>query len=480
MNVHGLRATGLRAGLIAVSLSLPLALGAAAAQAACSDPALEVTSEGAKTGEKVAFTITDATPGSEYLLKVGDSELNAGTASADTVSDSFKMPDLGGKGRPVNVQAVLAHDECENSPWKIVQPIAYTVPAAQKKENQERAIQKVLGQNPGAKQIANLKKQQEKQRRQAAKREKTLKAAIKKRQAEQKRRVAAQKRKAKANQERQKRAQAKKKKALEEALRRRQRQQEAQQPAAKKPESPASLERARDRRGSGDSSKAFVALGALYAIIGGLGGGGFLLWRRSGRGVPMSRREADAADAAGAAPPPVPEFGETTGAPPARSGLLLESEKQELEASRSSVGEELDAARKSPEPDDFDYLAPVGGNVDGQSSSPEKDGATDIASEKVPAQAGTDSDKEKLEAELRRILTDAGVDAELEGIVADAQAEAERRGVRLDADLMMQLLCDDVDNSAKLSGSAEGELRTKLQEIVAEEKERVALQHPER
>jgi flagellar biosynthesis GTPase FlhF len=475
MNVHGLRATGLRAGLIAVSLLLPLALGTPGAQAACGDPALEITPDGAKAGEKVAFTITDATPGGEYLLKVGDSELNAGTASDTTVSDSFKMPDLGAKSRQMNVQAVLAHDDCENSPWKLVQPIAYTVPAAKRKADQKEAIEKALGQSPGAKQIANLKEQRANERRNARKRERALKNAIKKRQAEQKRRVAAQKRKAKANQERQRRAQARKKKTLEEALRRRQRQQEARQPEAKKPQSPAAQDQARDRRGGGDSSKAFVALGLLYALIGGLGGGGFLLWRRSGRGVPMSRREADAA------PPPVPEFGETTGAPPVQSGLLLESEKQELDASPASSAEELDAARKSPEPDDFDALTRAGGTLDGQGAGLEKDVSAHTPLEKPASEhLGATSDKEKLEAELRRILTDAGIDAELEGILADVQAEAERRGVRLNADLMMQLLCDDVDNSAKLSGSAEGELRSKLQEIVAEEKERVALQHPER
>lgn len=471
MNVHGLRATHLRAGLIAVSLLLPLALGTAGAHAACSEPELEIAKTNAQAGDTVAFSITGATPGTEYLLKVGDSELNAGTASATTVSDSFKMPDFGAKGRQANVQAVLAHEQCENSPWKLVQPITYRVPAAKKKAAENKAIQKAIGGPPGAKEIANLKAQRAKERRAALKRERALKAAIKKRQAAAKRRGRAQKLKAKAAQEKQRQAAARRKKELEQALRRRQRQQQAKQDAAKKPNAQTTNDAQSDRGGSGDSSKAFIALGALYVLIGGLGGAGYLLYRRSGRDIPMSRREAEAVT------PLIPQFGETTGGDEAplslggkgRAPARLAAGDVELEGEpATSQPEELAAATPSSASEEPTVASPAS-KLDGASHAPGLNGE----------RAASVSDKDKLEAELSRVLTDAGIDAELEGIVADAQAEAARRGVPMNADLMMQLLCDEVDSSAKLTGTAEGELRSKLQEIVAEEKERVALQHPE-
>jgi hypothetical protein len=453
MSVHGLRASSRRAGFIAVSLFLPLAVGTAGAHAACNDPELQISRETAKAGDKVAFSISDTTPGTEYLLKVAESELNAGTATGSSVTDTFKMPDLGANGRGANVVAILDNEQCENGPWKLVQAMTYAVPAASKPAQQKQNA----GPAPGAnKQLANFKAQRAKERQAALKREKALKKALKKRQAAAKHRAKLQKKQARQAKQRQQRQRAKRKKAFEKALLARQKAQKekAKEAQAKQPKGSGD-KTAQDRpRGDGDSSKAFIALGLLYTLIGGLGGGGFLLYRRSGRGIPMSKREADAA----AAPPPIPEFGETTGATAVRPGV-------------PALGaDELDAEPKAPEPDDFDSLAPAAARRNGPSAASEK-AAVDGAAETLPDnETEAASDKDKLEAELRRLLTDAGIDAELDGIVADAQAEAERRGVPMDADLMMQLLTGGGDSSAS-------ELKAKLQEIVAEEKERLALRH---
>jgi hypothetical protein len=75
----------------------------------------------------------------------------------------------------------------------------------------------------------------------------------------------------------------------------------------------------------------------------------------------------------------------------------------------------------------------------------------------------------EVEQELQRILTEAGVEAELQGILADARNEAERQGVAFDPDLMLQVLCDELNGSAKLSDDKREQLRTMFATIIAEE-----------
>jgi hypothetical protein len=75
----------------------------------------------------------------------------------------------------------------------------------------------------------------------------------------------------------------------------------------------------------------------------------------------------------------------------------------------------------------------------------------------------------EVEQELQRILTEAGVEAELQGILAEARDEAERQGVAFDTDLMLQVLCDELNGSAKLSDVKREQLRAMFATIIAEE-----------
>jgi hypothetical protein len=422
---------GLRAALIAASVSLPLVVGVEAAQAACSNPSLGVSEAKAKQGDRVAFEISDTTPGAEYLLKVGDEELKSGTASGSSVSGSFKMPNLGEATHPAQVQAVLAHDECENSPWKVREAITYQVASGKKTSG---PVNQRLGQNPLAVQLRRLRQQQ---RLQNAKRQEEARKRAEKQREKQERQQAKKKRvaaklqaAARKQREKQARQQRAQQRALQKQLEAARRQREEKSAPKKKTESQSEdATTVSQRRGSGgEGSKPFIALGLLYALLGGLGGGGFLLYRRSqsGKSAPA---DVDAA------PPLAREFGEEF---------------------------ELPSTKKP---------APV--NASGENGEAPEAPDSDLSEEEAAAE------KERLEAELRRVFTEAGIDAEVDGILADVQAEAERRGVPVDANLMMQLLCGGEEGQANLSEPAEGRLRSKLEAIVAEEKERLALQHPE-
>jgi len=84
--------------------------------------------------------------------------------------------------------------------------------------------------------------------------------------------------------------------------------------------------------------------------------------------------------------------------------------------------------------------------------------------------------REEVEAELQRILNDAGLEAELHGILSEAKLEAERQGVAIDPDLMVNALCDELNGSANLSDPARAQLRSKFEQIIAEEAAQVPQQ----
>jgi len=114
----------LRAGLLITFAVVSLMAGAQAAQA-CTEPALGDLPARGQEKKLVRFELTGLTPGSEYLLKVNGRERKEGIATTDRVSRRFRMPNLGDSNRRVKVEVVIAHDECENSPWKLDEKMTY-------------------------------------------------------------------------------------------------------------------------------------------------------------------------------------------------------------------------------------------------------------------------------------------------------------------------------------------------------------------
>jgi hypothetical protein len=98
--------------------------GAQAAQA-CTEPALGDLPARGKEKNLVRFELTGVTPGSEYLVKVNGRERKSGVADTDKVNRRFRMPGFGDSNRRVKVEVVVAHDGCENSPWKLEEKMTY-------------------------------------------------------------------------------------------------------------------------------------------------------------------------------------------------------------------------------------------------------------------------------------------------------------------------------------------------------------------
>ena len=64
-----------------------------------------VTETQARAGDAVHFAITGTSGRVEYELEVGDEDVLRGSATGNPIAGEFAMPDLGGKARPVKVEA---------------------------------------------------------------------------------------------------------------------------------------------------------------------------------------------------------------------------------------------------------------------------------------------------------------------------------------------------------------------------------------
>jgi len=99
-----------------------------------------------------------------------------------------------------------------------------------------------------------------------------------------------------------------------------------------------------------------------------------------------------------------------------------------------------------------------------------------VAAEASPTEPPLTHHREEVDAELQRILNEGGLEAELHGIVADARVEAERQGVAIDPDLLVNALTEELNGSGHLSDPAREQLRSKFEQIIAEDAERVPQQ----
>jgi hypothetical protein len=137
---------------------------------------------------------------------------------------------------------------------------------------------------------------------------------------------------------------------------------------------------------------------------------------------------------------------------------------------------------KHLEEGDFD-MVPAGDDPEGPPLAPSEEApfaepaAAPAAEAQVPTPQPTPQPTQEelvrqhaeVERELQRILTEAGVEAELQGILADARSEAERQGVAFDPNLMLQVLCDELEGSTKLSEDRREQLRSMFATIIEEE-----------
>ena len=144
-------------------------------------------------------------------------------------------------------------------------------------------------------------------------------------------------------------------------------------------------------------------------------------------------------------------------------GLMLFHRRDEIqfEAAMSYQLKHLEEGDLNVVPDDEELESPPLAGEEAPFADP---AAAPPAEAPAPVPAPTSEElvrqHAEVEQELQRILTEAGVEAELQGILADARNEAERQRVAFDTDLMLQVLCDELNGSAKLSDVKREELRT--------------------
>jgi hypothetical protein len=103
------------------------ATGAQQSTVVCPEPRLAGLPPRPKfTNATIHFKLLNMSQGSGYLVRAGKAEVLAGGANQNgTVKNSFLLPDQGTKSRTIPIEVIVANDQCENSPWKLVKKIQY-------------------------------------------------------------------------------------------------------------------------------------------------------------------------------------------------------------------------------------------------------------------------------------------------------------------------------------------------------------------
>ena len=452
----------LRLGLFCFACALLLPAGGAFAQT-CSEPSMGPLPAKAKAGKKLRLHLTGMTPGGEYLLKVRDWELLAGVAAGDTVTRRFKMPDFGAQSQRVNVVVITAHDLCDNSPWKLKQPINFVAPAPKPAATPKPRVKPAPASPAPTPKPSAAVKPQRPARPQPVKPVHTPAAKPAAKQQPQQPVIPA--------------ALPKNARAwitpFDPEVRAETLPKDPILPPSLRPVDPAK------------STFALVALGSALAFIALIAGIAlYVLNRRDSAAISKAEEE-------GRLPyhlsdkelePEIARIRDRIA--PKRRRLAFLTMPSVLRRKRVPKKRR---ARALPEPilqEPAAHLAPVAGEEEdtlvtngahanglGEPVGTNGNGSHGV-DETVPGEH-----RARLEAELQTILNEAGIPGELDGILAEARDEAERQGVAVDPELMLQALCGEVNGSASISGDARSQLMAKFQEIVAEERERVPQPH---
>jgi hypothetical protein len=442
-----------RTGLLALVLALIVSSGAQAAYA-CNDPAIGKLAATAKAGQKVPYKLTSMTAGAEYLVRVSGREVSSGTAAGTTLSERFKMPDLGDKSRTAKVEVVVAHDACENSPWKLKAAMGYVVPAAPAPttNNQTSPTPAVpVVANPAPRSTSTGTPSSAKVSNPA----KAIKAAPS----------------SKPAQPAEPSAPALNGRAWVTPT----------DPAARSTAKLAQPELPRSRRPveQARSAHALIGLGVIFILIAIGTGVGLLALNRKDAEINTDEEEGRLPSHLGEEAPKTGEHaaGDLVATPVVAAAAVTGA------ASGAASGQEVVNGNGHSNGNSNGHAngdghasgsppAQANGHATGQAN-----GHTNGNGNEANGQATGPENGAQVEAELQTVLGDAGVQGELDGILAAVTAEAERKGVAVDPDAILAALCSESEAVAGLSEPARDELRSQFRQIIAEERQRVPQAH---
>jgi hypothetical protein len=141
----------LRLALVAALAAAVVGTGAGTARA-CSNLAFSITTLSVGPGGSVRFTISGTTAGAAWTVSIsGYGAVKSGTATHDSVVDSFTMPSLGSTTHAVSVSATVAHADIEDSPAFVPNHMTFTYQAPAPPQPQQQQPQQPQ-QQPAAQQ----------------------------------------------------------------------------------------------------------------------------------------------------------------------------------------------------------------------------------------------------------------------------------------------------------------------------------------
>jgi hypothetical protein len=380
------------------------------------------------TNATVKFKLTNMTVGAAYVIKAGDSEVLGGSATEATMKHEFLLPDQGTKDRKTTITAIVDAESCENAPWKLEKKIRYhavtapatpTTPAAPATPVPPAAVTPskptpTPTPTPTPVKPAKLPKPIT-QRLPDFGPKPGQRAWLT---------------------------------PIDSGSRMDQRI------------APPALGRLERKADDASSTTALVGLGIVFALFGISTVGALMIFRRRDeiqfeRALGQQLKHLEEGDPAitfaGDDPStePISAAEQAPFAPPAADGLPVADAPAE---------EALPAAALVAGP---------------PAEHPPAEAQTEALPEPAATDEGDTEHRSHVEAELQRVLDDAGLQAELKRILAEARSEGERQGIAIDTDLMLQALVEEIQGSTELSDPARAQLRTKFDQIIAEEAERV-------
>jgi hypothetical protein len=407
----------------------------------CPKPKIKGLPKGALfTNATVKFKLTNMTVGAAYVVKAGDNEVLGGSAAASTVKNEFLLPDQGTKDRKTTITAIVDAESCENAPWKLEKKIRYkavttpvtpTTPAAPATPVPPAAVapsKPTPTPTPTPTPIKPIKPIK------PAKLPKPITQRLPDTGPKPGQRAWLT--------------------PIDSGSRIEQRI------------APPVLGRLERKADDASSTTALVGLGIVFALFGISTLGALMIFRRRDE-IQFERALGEQLKHLEEGDPGITFASDEPSTEP-----ISAAEQAPFAPPVADAAAAVDGLPPADAPAEEALPAAALVNVP-PADHPAAEAQTETVPEPAATSEGDTEHRSHVEGELQRVLDDAGLQAELKGILAEARSEGERQGIAIDTDLMLQALVEEINGSTELSEPARAQLRSKFEQIIAEDAERV-------